>query len=140
MKCKKCSSELVIKNGKVRNKQRYKCKACNLNFVDGDQRKEKNLDKKRMAIHLYLEGMGLRSTGQVLDVHNVTILNWIRKAGEQVQAYHDAQKSPKRIEIIELDELWHFIGRKKENYGFGLHWTEEGGVYLTLLRGASKPA
>ena len=80
-----------------------------VNFVvDGDQRKKKNIDKKRMATHLYLEGMGLRSIGRVLDVHNVTVLNWVRKAGEQVKAYHDAQASPKRVEIIELDELWHF--------------------------------
>ena len=108
MECKKCSSTSIIKNSKVRNKQRYNCKACGLNFVDGDQRKEKSLDEKRMAIYLYLEGMVLRSIGRVLDVHNVAVLNWVRKAGEQVKAYHDAQVSPKRVEIIELDELWHF--------------------------------
>ena len=139
MKCKKCSSESIIKNGKVRAKQRYKCKDCGLNFVDGDQRRGKNIAKQRIAIHLYLEGMGFRAIGRVVDVSNVTVLNWIRKAGEQIKAYHDAQEAPKQVEIIELDELWHFVGKKKENYGYGLHWTEQGGVYLTLLRGVVKP-
>ena len=140
MKCKKCSSESIIQNGKVRTKQRYKCKDCGLNFVDGDQRRGKNIDKQRMAIHLYLEGMGFRAIGRALNANNVTVLHWIRKAGERIQAYHDAQKSPKRVEIIELDELWDSIGRKKENYEYGLHWTEEGGVYLTLSRGSDSPA
>ena len=29
---------MIVGNGKVRGKQRYKCKDCGLNFVDGDQR------------------------------------------------------------------------------------------------------
>lgn len=33
MVCKRCGSKEVTKNGKIRNKQRYKCKKCGLNFV-----------------------------------------------------------------------------------------------------------
>ena len=138
MKCKICSSTLIIKHGKVRNKQRYKCKDCGYNFVQGDGRQGKNSAKQRMALHLYLENMGFRAIGRVLGVSNVTVLNWIRKAGHWIKAYHERQERPERTETIELDEMWHFIGSKKENYGFGLHWTEEGSVYLTLLRGAAK--
>jgi hypothetical protein len=32
--CKNCKSELVVKNGFVRGKQRFLCKACGLNFVE----------------------------------------------------------------------------------------------------------
>ena len=92
-----------------------------------------------MALHLYLENMGFRAIGRVLGVSNVTVLNWIRKSGHWIKAYHERQERPKRVEIIELDEMWHYIGKKKENYGFGLHWTAEGSVYLTSLRVAGKP-
>ena len=37
------------------------------------------------------------------------------------------------VKVMEFDEMWHFIGSKKENYGFGLHWTEQGSTFLTLL-------
>lgn len=36
VKCKKCQSENIVKNGKVRGKQRYLCKDCRYNFVEGD--------------------------------------------------------------------------------------------------------
>ncbi len=35
---KKCGSSNYIKNGKVRGKQRYLCKDCRYNFVEGDAR------------------------------------------------------------------------------------------------------
>jgi transposase-like protein len=34
--CKNCHSSHTIKRVKVRGKQRYKCKDCGLNFVEGD--------------------------------------------------------------------------------------------------------
>ena len=97
----------------MRNKQRYKCKDCGYNFVQGDGRQGKNRDKQRMALHLYLENMGFRAIGRVLGVSNVTVLNWIRKAGHWIKAYHERQERPKRVEIIELDEMWHYVGKKK---------------------------
>jgi transposase len=36
--CKNCQQETTVKNGFVRNKQRYKCHACGYNFVLGDAR------------------------------------------------------------------------------------------------------
>lgn len=32
--CKRCGSEEHTKNGLMRGKQRYRCKACGLNFTD----------------------------------------------------------------------------------------------------------
>jgi transposase-like protein len=140
MECKRCKSKQIINNGKVRNKQRYNCKSCGFNFVEIDERSGKNIDKQKMAIHLYLENMGFRAIGRVLGVSNVTVLNWIRAAGEWLEKYHHQNKHQQRgtVEVIELDEMWHFIGSKKISYGYGLHWSEEGDVYLTLLRGAGK--
>ncbi len=47
VKCKKCKSENIVKNGKVRGKQRYLCKDCRYNFVEGDARgRTKNQGEK----------------------------------------------------------------------------------------------
>jgi len=41
IKFKNCGSTHYIKNGKIREKQRYKCKECGYNFVVGDERENK---------------------------------------------------------------------------------------------------
>ncbi|MHB9147067.1 MAG: IS1/IS1595 family N-terminal zinc-binding domain-containing protein [Candidatus Amoebophilus sp.] len=61
MECKRGKSDKIINNGKVRGKQRYNCKNCGYNFVEVDESRGKNIDKQRMAIHLYLENMGFRA-------------------------------------------------------------------------------
>lgn len=54
MICKKCLSESVVKNGIVWGQQRYKCKECNLNFIEGDKRvKQTTSIKKALSIILY---------------------------------------------------------------------------------------
>ena len=95
-----------------------------------------------MAIHLYLENMGFRAIGRVLGVSNVAVLKWIRAAGEWIESYHKRNKvnKSKAVEIIELDEMCHYVGSKKIEYGYGLHWNDRGEVYLTLSRAAEGQA
>lgn len=38
MRCKRCYSDKVVKNGKVRGVQRYRCKKCHYNFTEEDRR------------------------------------------------------------------------------------------------------
>ena len=54
--CKNCGSDHYQKNGKVRGKQRYKCKACGLNFVEGDEREKARPEGKALAALLYGRG------------------------------------------------------------------------------------
>ncbi|MDR2794554.1 MAG: hypothetical protein LBB12_02125, partial [Holosporaceae bacterium] len=52
--CVKCSSELIVKNGYVKGKQRYKCKSCNYNFVEIDGRsRPHDASKRALAVILY---------------------------------------------------------------------------------------
>ena len=45
--CKNCHSSEVTKNGFVRSKQRYRCKTCGYNFVEGDERTNPQTTIKR---------------------------------------------------------------------------------------------
>ena len=69
-----------------------------------------------------MEGMGFRVIGRILNVSNVSVLRWIQSAGEQVKTYLNSSLPDNlhEIEIIEMDEMWHFTIKKNENYGFGL--------------------
>ena len=64
------------------------------------------------ALRFYLEGNGLRRIGRVLGVNHQTVTNWINAAALKVPA---TPPQPATSEVIELDELYTFVGQKKTN-------------------------
>ena len=117
--CIKCDSSNVVKNGFVRGLQRRKCKACGYNFTKG---RGHDMRTRMQALMLYRENVSMRGIGRLLDVSNVTVMNWIKEAGMSVkdalerrfiEAGHD-------LDIIELDEMWHYTQKNSENFGYGL--------------------
>lgn len=86
MKCKYCHSENVVKNGKVKGKQVFKCKDCGKRFIKNGKFAKMRTDKNIIvaAINLYYDGLSLRKTQKNLKrlfgkkVSQVTILNWIK--------------------------------------------------------------
>jgi len=117
MNCPKCSSDKNVKSGIVKGRQRHKCKECGCNFTVEIKSTAKPQSLKKMALHLYLEGLGFRSIGRVLKVSNVSVLKWIRSYGEEVKAL---QSEKQEIEMVEVDEMHSYIGLKKTIVGYGL--------------------
>lgn len=109
MQCPKCKSSTYKKDGIVKGKQRYNCKECNYRYTVEKKSTAKPLSVKRFALQLYLEGLGFRSIGRVLDVSNVSILNWIRSFGEEVRSL----QSDDRVRVTEIDEMHTYVGKKK---------------------------
>ena len=121
MHCPKCISKEYVRSGFTKGKQRYKCRQCKCNSTQS-HRRGAPLEKKLMALRLYLEGMGFRAIGRILKVNNVTVLNWIRTLGKSVKVYVQTNMPDdiRHIDIIELDEMWHFTKKKNGSFGFGL--------------------
>ena len=113
--CKKCGSEKVVRNGVVAGKQRYRCKECGYNFREGDGRtSEKVLAKKALCVLFYAMGKGsFRMLGRILKIDHALVYRWIRAFGESLPE----PQVPGDITQMEFDEMWHFIGSKKENFG-----------------------
>lgn len=116
--CPECTSKLNVKNGRVREVQRYKCKSCGCNFTIEHKGRGKPEEQKRLALHMYLEGMGIRGIGRILKVSNVTVLTWVRSFCEKIKDLRKDIK-PQCVEVMELDEMWHFIQKKRTNFGSG---------------------
>ena len=114
MQCPKCNSERKVKDGIVKQKQRYLCRDCNYRFTVESRGKPNSL--KKMAIELYLEGMGFRSIERILKVSNVSVMKWVKSLGEKVEEY---RKPEGDVDIIEMDELYTYIQSKKNLVGFG---------------------
>ncbi len=51
---------------------------------------------------MYLNGMGLRGIERVTDIHNTTVMGWIKQAGLRLPDTPESEEEP---EIIDLDEL-----------------------------------
>ena len=121
--CKNCTSEKVVKSGKVRGRQRYKCKECIYYFVFGDRRtNEKIAALKALCVLLYSLGKGsYNMLGKLFGRNRSLIYRWIREAGVNT-------KEPtinEDITQIEFDEMWHFIQSKK-----GVFWHVTSGIQM----------
>jgi transposase-like protein len=109
MKCPKCESEDNVKNGIVRNTQRYKCKECGCNFrLDYSQVIEKE-KKRRFALSMYLEGLGFNSIARILNVSHVSVINWVKKYGSELSQI----RNEKPVQEMELDEIHTYVKSKK---------------------------
>src|SRR5689334_2225584 len=74
LRCKGCGSEEHVKNGLMRGKQRYRCKACGLNFTDTPPR-DLPLRVKVTAVLLYLSGLSMNRTAKLLGVSTPSVMN-----------------------------------------------------------------
>ena len=117
--CPKCKRKEVIKSGVVLQKQRWKCKACNYHFTRMIPRGEP-VQKKALAVLMY--SMCSASYGMIaklLCVTRKTVYMWIK----QFSAMEKEPEIKPEVKEVELDEMWHFIGSKKTNVGYGKRWT-----------------
>jgi transposase-like protein len=95
MKCKFCSGERVVKNGKVKDKQLYRCKECKHQFLDNGSftRMRTKSEVITCALNLYFDGLSTwkiqRQIAKIfqVDVSVTTVWKWIMKYSEMVNEY-----------------------------------------------------
>lgn len=85
MQCLKCNKNNYCKDGFIKNKQRYLCKSCHYRWTVKRPSNQASNTIKKLALTLYLEGLGFRSIGRILELGNVSILNWIRSFGQNIE-------------------------------------------------------
>jgi transposase len=111
---------IMSRNGTVRGHPRYRCKACGLNFIEGDRRvKESVAVKKALAVILYSLGKAsFGILGKLFGHAPSLIYRWIVAAAAQLPE----PVVPGDIREMEFDGMWHFIGSKKPNSGSSRRW------------------
>ena len=108
MNCPRCFSINYHKSGLIQGRQRYKCKDC-IYYTVLQKSDVKSAATRRLAFQMYLEGLGFRAIGRILKISYGTVYQWIKKWGCNFEL-------PKRNEVIEvvgLDEMHTYVGRKK---------------------------
>src|ERR671911_2210016 len=136
LRCKRCGGEEHVKNGLMRGKQRYRCKACGLNFTDTPPR-GMPLAMKVTAVLLYLSGLSMNRTAKLLGVSTPSVMAWI----EQFAAAFAQKPGPEgRAVVVELDEMWHFLKKSGTSSGSGRLGIVLQAEWLTGNAGVVTPA
>src|SRR5436309_9559002 len=113
LRCKRCGAEEHVKNGFMRGKQRYRCKACGLNFTDTPPR-GMPLRVKVEAVLLYLSGLSMNRTAKLLGVSTPSVQAWIERFAE---VYAQKPEPEGRAVVVELDEMWHSLKKGRQALG-----------------------
>ena len=115
LRCERCGSGEQVKNGLTRGKQRYRCKACGLNFTDTPPR-GMPFPLKVTAVLLYVSGLSLNRTAKLLGVSTPSVMAWIERFAKE----HAPKPEPEgRALVIELDEMWHYLKKRPTSSGCG---------------------
>ena len=64
---------------------------------------------RKKAIQLYVDGMNLRRIGRHLGIHHRTVSLWVQAYSAEIPPV----PVPDEVDVAELDELFTFIGDKK---------------------------
>ena len=117
MSCRRCQHPHFVKNGHINERQRYKCKDCDYQWIEDPIYRGRPLAEKALAVFLYCHGLSMNAIAKMLQASPSTILEWIRNfAGEHAKT---PQTEKTTAVVLELDEMWHYVKDKKTDAGFG---------------------
>ena len=128
MNCPKCGSTNHCKDGVIKGRQRYKCKECKYHYTVEQKSDVKSKEVQRMALEMYLEGLGFRAIGRILKISYGTVFQWIKKWGKWIELPQRSES----IAVVELDEMHTYVGRKKTTNGYGLLLIDLGSGFSLL--------
>lgn len=127
--CPKCNSNVIVKSGIVKERQRYRCKMCNYFFTVNKIGRKIDEYYVVKALQLYLEGLSYREIERILGVNHVTVSNWVKDHNirrPKHYDYHPTYKILKHIEVVE------FLMDKKQLSGAGMIITELGDKFMLI--------
>ena len=114
IKCPRCKKERhQNKHGKNKSgSKRYLCKHCNKAYTVNPKERKYSEDKIKEAMKLYMEGNSGRAVGRIMGISKNTCLYWIKRYAKTIE---EKTYPNERVKVIEMDALYSFIERKKQN-------------------------
>ena len=109
--CPKCESEHVIRYGKYKGRQKYKCKSCRTYFNDltgTPMAYTHKIDKWFKFMDCMIKGLSLRKSAEILDMSHVTLFYWRHKILSSLKQ----GKIDKFSKILEVDETYFLHSEK----------------------------
>lgn len=118
MTCHNCQIK-AQKFGKDRKgQQRFRCVGCNKRFTEPTEKPLNNmylpLDKALLCLQLLVEGSSLRSIERITGVSLRTLLDLLVLAGEKCERLLDEKIRKVKVNDLQLDEIWAYVGMKEK--------------------------
>ena len=118
--CPNFCSQKEKKNGSIHTgKQKYQCVSCNKQFVKNPQNKIIPEDTKERIRRSLLERVSLEGICRIFDISMPWLLGFMEKTfqslPENLQASIIAENDEFEVLVLEVDELWSFVGNKKND-------------------------
>src|SRR5262245_21111900 len=107
--CRRCGSARLRKNGRTASgQQKFHCKACNF-YGTLDTKDQERAQRRATVEKLQLERLSQRAIARTVGMSRNTIAALLKKTlipiAQTIRPLHERP-------ILELDELWSFVGRK----------------------------
>jgi len=111
MNCKFCGNTQYVKNGFVHGLQRYRCKKCKANFINGDKRKKYDASDVLKSTELPLNNFSIGNTKKLTGIPDSQISKLIT---DMLSKTRNELGSIKNIPTIEIDELYSYVKKAQE--------------------------
>jgi insertion element IS1 protein InsB len=113
--CPQCGSTNLVKNGHTTyGAQRCLCHDCGKTKVVNPVRKVRSLQEVQQVYRAFRERCSLRGIARIFNLSLETLLVLVARLVEQLPPLRQSVVEGHREDVIELDELGSFVGKKTE--------------------------
>ena len=136
MICPSCGGNETVKNGSLTNgKPKYKCKVCGRQFVENPKKGRISDETKELTDQLLLEKLPLAAIARVTGVSEQWLPSYVNKKYEEVKREVEISKKSKGRLTIEGDEVWSYVGNKKNKQWIWLAIDQDTGEIVGMAIG-----
>ena len=113
MKCPRCGSDRIKKNGSIHNKkQKYQCNDCKRQFVENPKNVIISTETRNLTDRLLLEKIPLAGIVRAAEVSERWLQDYVNDKYEAVPRAVAVTEKPKGPLTMECDEMWSFVDNK----------------------------
>ena len=111
--CPECQAQdRQVKAGKNGSEsQRWKCQHCGRKYTPIPHEHGYPDSIRQQAVKMSVDGCNYRQIARLLKVDHKTVMHWVKAHADQLPAAPLPAEKP--LHIVEMDELYTFIGAKK---------------------------
>jgi IS1 family transposase len=102
----------LVKNGHdYKGAQKYHCKACG-RYGTLNRQKGYSVERREQVQRALIERVSLRGIGRIFQMSRRTVMRWLKDWRQQMASLSETLLPVEFGDVLELDELWSFVGNK----------------------------
>ena len=116
MKCPRCGSDWVKKNGSVRGVQKHQCNDCKRQFVENPKKRVIRVETWEIVDKLLLERLAKAGIARVTGVSERHLQRYVNRKFASEPREVKVMEKAKGALVVEADELQTFCGNRQHKW------------------------